>query len=244
MVLDCFLQNKMLKFHHLTGSATAMVRPVALVVLVLCLLPALLLAQSDTATISGLITDSKDAVLVGAQVSAFNVESGTKSTALTNRNGVYVLRGLRPGQYRLVVDNEEFSEQYHVQVLCRSSDVPDNLSADVSLCLFRVIQEALHNVVKHSHATKVDVDLQGTPTFLRLSISDDGVGFAPNAANARPGLGLTSMRERLHLIGGKFAILSKPGSGTRVEATVPMASVPMTKTEPATRLVATAIGSF
>jgi PAS domain S-box-containing protein len=126
----------------------------------------------------------------------------------------------------------EFSEQYHVQVLCRCSGVPDNLSADVSLCLFRVMQEALHNVAKHSQATKIDVDLQGTPTSLRLSISDDGVGFTPNAANARPGLGLTSMRERLHLIGGKFAIISKPGSGTRIEATVPM-----TKTEPATILL-------
>jgi signal transduction histidine kinase len=123
----------------------------------------------------------------------------------------------------------EFSEQYHIQAHYKCSGIPDNLSADVSLCLFRVMQEALHNVAKHSHATKIDVDLLGTPTSLRLSISDDGVGFAPNAANARPGLGLTSMRERLHLIGGKFAIISKPGSGTRVEATVQL-----TKTNPVT----------
>ena len=80
-----------------------MARLTALVVLALCFLPALLLAQSDTATVSGLITDSKDAVLVGAQVRAVNVEAGTSSTVLTNRDGVYVLRDLRPGQYRLIV---------------------------------------------------------------------------------------------------------------------------------------------
>jgi hypothetical protein len=87
-----------------------MVRFVTSVVFVLCLLPAILSAQSDTATISGLIADSKDAVLVGARVRAINVETGTRSTAFTNRSGVYVLRGLRPGQYRLMVDNQGFQE--------------------------------------------------------------------------------------------------------------------------------------
>ena len=85
-----------------------MVRPIVLIVLALCFVPVLLLAQSDTATVSGLVADSKDAVLVGAQVRAVNVETGTSSTALTNPDGVYVLRGLRPGPYRLIVDNEGF----------------------------------------------------------------------------------------------------------------------------------------
>ena len=73
-----------------------MVRSIASLVVTVCFVPALLLAQSDTATVSGLVTDSKDAVLVGAQVRAVNVETGTSSTALTNQDGVYVLRGLRP----------------------------------------------------------------------------------------------------------------------------------------------------
>src|SRR6202451_3085023 len=89
---------------------TAMVRPIVLVVLALCFVPSLLLAQSDSATVSGLVTDSKDAVLVNAQVRAINIESGTSSTALTNRDGVYVLRDLRPGQYRLIVDDEGFQQ--------------------------------------------------------------------------------------------------------------------------------------
>jgi PAS domain S-box-containing protein len=115
----------------------------------------------------------------------------------------------------------EFSEQYHVQTRCNCSGVPRNLSADVSLCLFRVLQEALQNVAKHSQATMVNVEVYEGSGFLRLSISDDGVGFAPSIAKAKLGIGLISMRERLHLVGGKFIIAANPGSGTRIEATVP-----------------------
>jgi PAS domain S-box-containing protein len=116
----------------------------------------------------------------------------------------------------------EFSEQYHMKVNCTCCSVSENLCADVSLCLFRVMQEALNNVAKHSQARKIDIKVRGTLHSLHLSISDDGVGFAPNNAIARSGLGLTSMRERLHLIGGKFMITSKPGVGTRIEAVVPI----------------------
>jgi PAS domain S-box-containing protein len=117
---------------------------------------------------------------------------------------------------------QEFADQYLVPTQCDCFGVLDNLSADVSLCLFRVMQEALRNIAKHGHAKKVDVELIGTLNKIHLNISDDGVGFTPNEKNTRPGLGLISMRERLNLVGGKFAIVSKPGSGTRVEATVPL----------------------
>jgi PAS domain S-box-containing protein len=114
----------------------------------------------------------------------------------------------------------DFSERHQVETQCKCSGVPDHLSAGVSLCLFRVTQEALHNVAKHSRATHIDVEVRGTSKSLYLRISDDGVGFAPNTSEARLGLGLISMRERLHLIGGNFVITSEPGSGARVEATV------------------------
>jgi PAS domain S-box-containing protein len=115
----------------------------------------------------------------------------------------------------------EFSELYQVPVHCECSGVPVTLSSDISLCLFRVMQEALHNIAKHSHATTIKLELCGTPKLLRLVISDDGVGFTASRAKGTRGLGLISMRERLYLVGGKFVIVSKPGSGTRVEATVP-----------------------
>jgi PAS domain S-box-containing protein len=116
----------------------------------------------------------------------------------------------------------DFSEQHQVETHCKCSGVPGHLSSGVSLCLFRVTQEALHNVAKHSRATHIDVEVRGTCKSLYLRISDDGVGFAANKSEARLGLGLISMRERLRLIGGNFMITSEPGSGARVEATVRM----------------------
>jgi PAS domain S-box-containing protein len=115
----------------------------------------------------------------------------------------------------------EFSEQYQVRVRCSCFDVPNDLPTEMSLCFFRVMQEALHNIAKHSGATTIDIGLDGASGFLRLNISDDGVGFVQDGVT--PGLGLLSMRERLHLIGGKLLITSKPGSGTRVEAIVSIA---------------------
>jgi hypothetical protein len=99
-----------------------MVRRVALVLLALGLVPAFLLAQSDTATVSGLVVDNKDAVLVGAQVRAIHIETGQKSTAFTNQNGVYVLRDLRPGQYRLIVDDPGFQQIVFVGLTLSAQD--------------------------------------------------------------------------------------------------------------------------
>ena len=118
--------------------------------------------------------------------------------------------------------SREFSEQYQIAARCECSGVPENLSPEVSLCFFRVMQEALHNIAKHSHATEIDIQLNGTCDFLHLTISDNGVGFVQNATKARPGLGLISMPERLHLIGGKLIITAKPGSGARIDAIFPM----------------------
>jgi PAS domain S-box-containing protein len=116
----------------------------------------------------------------------------------------------------------DFSEQYQVQALCECSGIPDDLSNDVSICLFRVTQEALHNIAKHSRATRISVSVRGTLKSLYLCVSDDGVGFTSSTSKAGVGLGLISMRERISLIGGKFTITAKPGSGTRVEADVPL----------------------
>lgn len=125
----------------------------------------------------------------------------------------------------------EFSEQYQVQAQCKCLGALDDLSAEVSLCLFRVMQEALHNIAKHSRAIKVDVELRRNANSLYLCISDDGVGFA-NTSKVRASLGLISMRERVLLIGGRLTITSKPGSGTRVEANIPIAKrIPVAKKE-------------
>ncbi len=88
--------------------------------------------------------------------------------------------------------------------------------------MFRVIQESLRNVVKHSHARHVKVELTRRSGLIRLRVADDGNGFDPENVSNYHGLGLVSMRERLRFVGGEFSIWSKPSLGTRVEASVPV----------------------
>jgi signal transduction histidine kinase len=108
-----------------------------------------------------------------------------------------------------------------VAIAFSQENVPATLAPDLTLCLFRIVQEALQNALKHSRAHEVSVHLAGGPDGLSLTIVDDGVGFDVEAAWAK-GLGLVSMGERLEAIGGKLQIRSRPGDGTRVEATVPL----------------------
>jgi signal transduction histidine kinase len=104
------------------------------------------------------------------------------------------------------------------------NNVPSTISADVTLCIFRVVQEALQNAIKYSRASEVTVHLAGSPSGLKLSVVDDGVGFDVEGTGAH-GLGLVSMKERLEAIGGFLEIRSGPGCGTRVEAAVPAEAV-------------------
>ena len=99
--------------------------------------------------------------------------------------------------------------------------VPPTLPPDLTLCLFRIVQEALQNANKHSEARNVSVDLTGASGGIALTIVDDGVGFDVDAAWRR-GLGLISVRERVEAIGGTFELRSSPGAGTRLEVSVPV----------------------
>ncbi len=116
----------------------------------------------------------------------------------------------------------EFSEQYKVEADFQFRGVPSTLDSDMSLSLFRVAQESLHNVAKHSHAKKVRMELIGMGAKLVLRVSDDGVGFDPDAPRDHTGLGMISMGERVRLLGGTLSIWSKPSMGTQVEATLPL----------------------
>jgi signal transduction histidine kinase len=93
---------------------------------------------------------------------------------------------------------------------------------DAVLCLYRIAQEALQNVVKHSGSRHASVELSGTADMIRLRICDDGVGFEPGTMSANDGLGLISMRERLLLVGGEIAIDSRPSGGTRIDVRIPV----------------------
>jgi signal transduction histidine kinase len=102
-------------------------------------------------------------------------------------------------------------------------NVPAALPPDLTLCIFRVVQEALQNAIKYSHAPTVSVHLAGVPGHLVLTISDDGVGFDVSRAWGK-GLGLISMEERVESLGGTVEIRSNPGAGTRLEIVLPLQS--------------------
>jgi PAS domain S-box-containing protein len=116
----------------------------------------------------------------------------------------------------------ELSDQHKVRIDFVHFDVPPNLPKEASLALFRVLQEALQNAVKHSRAKDFKVELRGTPDEIHLTVSDSGAGFDQREALASRGLGLVSMRERLQLVNGTMVIESEPGRGTTIRARVPI----------------------
>lgn len=117
-----------------------------------------------------------------------------------------------------------FSRHEGITVSYESEDVPRDLPGDVKLCLYRVLQEGLRNVAKHAGATRIRVRLAGESGALRFTLEDNGVGFSPEGKGRYTGLGLISMRERVHLIGGDFLLESNPGKGAVIRVTVPAGS--------------------
>ena len=114
----------------------------------------------------------------------------------------------------------ELSEQRNVQIEFKHSEVPAAIPKEISLCIFRVLQEALHNAVKHSGDQNFVVEMRGTNDGISLTVSDSGIGFDWQDATNRRGLGLISMRERLRLVNGELSIQSELARGTTVRAQV------------------------
>jgi PAS domain S-box-containing protein len=119
----------------------------------------------------------------------------------------------------------ELSEQQKVDILFGYRDIPRIVPQDISICLFRVLQEALHNAVKHSNVHQFQVELLGTSGGVHLSIRDSGLGFDPQTALNGQGLGLTSMQERMKLVDGELSIESQPTRGTTIRARAPFPQV-------------------
>jgi PAS domain S-box-containing protein len=119
---------------------------------------------------------------------------------------------------------EEFAERKSVEIDFRSQGFPSRVLPDVSICLFRVLQEALHNGVMHSGVRKFNVKLWGESDEIHLRVSDSGVGFDLGAARAGSGLGLVRIEQRIKLVEGTSRIDSQPRKGTTVQVSVPMHS--------------------
>ena len=115
----------------------------------------------------------------------------------------------------------EFSAQQKIEVDFGYAEIQPGVPAETALCLFRVLQEALHNAVRHSGVRQFEVQLREKPDALQLTVHDKGSGFDPETAIDGGGLGLTSMKERLKLVGGELLIKSRPSRGTTIVARVP-----------------------
>jgi signal transduction histidine kinase len=117
---------------------------------------------------------------------------------------------------------KEFSDKHKVDVVFDIQGEQLILPPEISVCLFRILQESLHNALKHSGVRRFEVTLQGLPAEIQLTVRDSGVGFDPALAPSTQGLGLISMQERVRLVKGTISITSRPLSGTEVSVRVPL----------------------
>jgi PAS domain S-box-containing protein len=157
------------------------------------------------------------------------------------------LRGLRDQTIRIAADVHNLSRRLHpsiledlglsraveaectrfaaregIEVAYRAEHIPALLPKNIALSIYRIVQEGLNNIAKHACARRVVVGLSASEASLHLSIQDDGLGFDAAETRKMPGLGLSSIRERVRLVNGRHRIKSEPEKGTTIEATVPL----------------------
>jgi len=128
--------------------------------------------------------------------------------------------GLVPALHGLC---REISEKYKIEIHFSENEGPVNVPKDVALCMFRVAQEALANVVKHSGARNAQVQFSANAVGISLCIADQGKGFNLGVKNPAAGIGLIGMTERLRLVGGRLLVKSETGRGTEILAEAPVA---------------------
>ena len=116
----------------------------------------------------------------------------------------------------------DFLKRHQIQLKLTHRSVPESIPVEVSLCLYRVTQECLHNIAKHSGARQVAVEIRGNEEGILLSIADNGTGFDPGLVADQSGLGLVGIRERVRLVDGIVSINSQPGHGTKIDVRVPL----------------------
>lgn len=117
---------------------------------------------------------------------------------------------------------KEFSAQQNVRIDFIQDHIPRQVNPDVALCAFRIVQEGLRNMKKHSGASSAQVRLQVVDSTIHLLVSDQGVGFNPRKLGMSEGLGIRSMKERARLLEGRLEIRSKAGEGTIIEVSLPL----------------------
>ena len=123
-------------------------------------------------------------------------------------------------------ESAAFKDKTAIDLSITTEGLPDSIPPKPALCLYRVIQEGLQNIAKHSGAKTAFITLQGLSNGIRLLIEDKGVGFDPEEVRKKTGIGLSSMRERVQLLNGEISFVSKPGQGTQIEVFIPTQGKP------------------
>ena len=162
-----------------------------------------------------------DANLQMQELSSAAIDLGADLHTLSHRLHSATLEnlGLTPGVSALC---KEFTAQQGIKIESTLDLVPRSIDPDVALCVFRIAQEALRNVKKHSEASSAQVRLQLAGNKIHLSICDQGVGFNPKESSKGEGLGIRSMEERARSVGGRFKIQSTAGRGTEIVVWLPL----------------------
>jgi PAS domain S-box-containing protein len=120
---------------------------------------------------------------------------------------------------------ELLTRQSGIHVECECSGNCHMVPESVALCIYRVVQESFRNISRHSRARRAKLAVHASSSGIRLCISDDGVGFRPQAKRSGTGLGIVSMAERVRLLHGTFDLKSAPAQGTEISATFPLEEV-------------------
>lgn len=172
------------------------------------------------ANLGGLIQESNESLRPGLnQLSDLLMHVSTAAHEISH--GLYPSQleyvGLAAAVRRLC---EDIRHGRHLLIQEAVADLPNRLHPSISLCLYRVAQEALHNIISHSQARNVQVELGADNERILLCIIDDGLGF--DLSRIESGLGLPSMRERVRSVGGFIDITSGPKVGTKVTVSVPI----------------------
>ena len=130
--------------------------------------------------------------------------------------------GLAPALQKLL---GEVSQRHDIAISFVHDALPSSMPSDVALCLFRVVEEALSNIARHSEARSARIRVKGDSSGVHLTVEDTGRGFDSASTQSKAGLGLVSMHERLRALRGTVRIDSVPGRGTRIDVWIPNGTI-------------------
>jgi len=151
-----------------------------------------------------------------------NMKSVAETTLLSVRNIALLLRPSMLDDLGLVAALEwqgrEVSRRSEIEVSVESENMPDDLPDEYRICIYRLVQEALNNAVRHSGARNAKVTVEHSAEAISVQVSDDGRGFDPTRVR---GLGMLGMEERVHRLGGTFTVRSQLGQGAEITANLP-----------------------